>query len=114
MTTAKVSDPRSTEEIAREIADKYAAYAETKFGDCRPFFENLVSAALTSERERGEVLERDNKRLRGSLEYILAQARQGYPTALSVIKANAAAALDDNWQKTVKDALAHIPTEAKP
>ena len=43
-------------------------------------------------------------RLRGTLEYILAQAEQGYPTVLSVIKANAKAALDDEWQKTYRAA----------
>lgn len=41
------------------------------------------------------------KRLRGTLEYIAAQAKQDYPTVLSVIRANATAALDDDWQATV-------------
>lgn len=41
------------------------------------------------------------RRLRGTLEYIAAQAKQDYPTVLSVIRVNAAAALDDDWQATV-------------
>lgn len=41
------------------------------------------------------------QRLTGTLEYILAQAKQGYPTVLSVIIANAKAALDPEWQATV-------------
>jgi hypothetical protein len=55
----------------------------------------------------------DNKRLRGTLEYILAQAKQGYPTVLSVIKANAKAALDDEWQKTYAEARAALAKEGK-
>ena len=48
------------------------------------------------------------ERLRGTLRYILAQAEQGYPTVLSVIKANAKAALDDKWQGTVREALSAL------
>lgn len=52
------------------------------------------------------------ERLRGTLRYILAQAEQGYPTVLSVIKANAKAALDDKWQATVREAIATLRSPA--
>ena len=48
------------------------------------------------------------KRLRGTLEYILAQSKQDYPGVLSVIRTNAKAALDDGWQATVAKAVASI------
>ena len=48
------------------------------------------------------------KRLRGTLEYILAQSKQDYPGVISVIRTNAKAALDDGWQATVAKAVASI------
>jgi hypothetical protein len=45
------------------------------------------------------------RRLKGTIGYCLAQAEAGYPTVLSVIKANLRAALDDDWQATVAAAL---------
>jgi hypothetical protein len=55
---------------------------------------------------RAFALAQERDRLRGTLEYILAQAKQGYPTVLSVIKANAKAALDDERQKAYAEAAA--------
>jgi hypothetical protein len=55
---------------------------------------------------RALALAQERDRLRGTLEYILAQAKQGYPTVLSVIKANAEAALDDERQKAYAEARA--------
>lgn len=52
------------------------------------------------------------KRLRGTLGYIAAQAKAGYPTVLSVILANAEAALDDDWQATFKAAEGEIRRQA--
>ena len=59
-----------------------------------------------ARREALEEAERSIKRLKGTLSYIAAQAKAGYPTALSVIRANAESALDDEWQKTVSEAQA--------
>ncbi len=59
-------------------------------------------------RERHLAAEAKVMRLRGTLEYIAAQAKQGYPTVLSVIHANATAAMDDEWQKTVASALESV------
>ncbi len=43
------------------------------------------------------------KRLRGTLEYILAQAKAKHSGVLSVIEMNAATALDDKWQDAIRD-----------
>jgi len=47
----------------------------------------------------------DRNRMHGTLQYILAQAKANHPGVLSVIVANAQAALDDGWQATARAAL---------
>jgi L-amino acid N-acyltransferase YncA len=68
----------------------------------------LMAAAA----EAIEALKAENKQLLGTLEYIEAQARLGYPTVLSVIIANAKAARNREFQKAVLDAFAAL--ERKP
>ena len=75
----------------------------------RPLFPSPPTTDAIRAQARREALEeaeRSIKRLKGTLSYIAAQAKAGYPTALSVIRANAESALDDEWQKTVSEAQA--------
>ncbi|MBS7697831.1 MULTISPECIES: hypothetical protein [unclassified Chelatococcus] len=53
-------------------------------------------------------VEAENRQLRGTLEYILAQTKNDYPGVLSVIRTNASAALDRGWQETVSKSIAAL------
>ena len=85
-------------ERMRELAVKQHFHADMK---------DIAEAAARIEADAAEKAAKDAeiRRLKGTLTYIAAQATAGYPTVLSVIKANAKAALDDDWQKTISDAL---------
>ena len=55
-------------------------------------------------------LKQEVARLRGTLSYIAAQAEQNYPGVISVIRVNAKAALNDEWQAAVSAAKRHLVT----
>jgi hypothetical protein len=96
--------------------DEAGAHRNAKTDPFEPLARVLMSALSSppttdairaqARREALEEAERSIKRLKGTLSYIAAQAKAGYPTALSVIRANAESALDDEWQKTVSEAQA--------
>lgn len=128
MTFTKVGDQLHVSE--RTEAEPFAWWAETgtygSGGHCNKLF-FMRELAVDHVREHGghvvtvyrgppetepsPDVEAENKQLRGTLEYILAQTKNDYPGVLSVIRANASAALDRGWQKTVSRAIAAL---AKP
>lgn len=85
---------RKADAVSRDVFQIMAQIRERKAALCQ----------AAQPADGAQDLEATVKRLRGTLRYIAAQAKAGYPTVLSVILANAEAALDDDWQATYRAA----------
>lgn len=57
---------------------------------------------------------KENKRLRGTLEYIATQSKLNYSGVLTCIRMNAEAALNDDWQKTHTKAITALEAAQAP